>query len=164
MKTSTRVIHWIPRILCIIAILFISLFALDSFSSDRTIWQNLAAFLMHLIPSFVLLGVLIVAWKWEMVGGIILTITGIILFIALLNFNYRQRHFSLAQSLINVSLLCMPFIIAGILFIVSYNKMKFYNRYDTKIVNALQFLTFIFGFVYCVCSFQYNKLIQLESQ
>ena len=124
MKTTTRVIHWIPRILCIIAILFISLFALDSFSSDRTIWQNLAAFLMHLIPSFVLLGVLIVAWKWEMVGGIILTITGIILFIVLLNFNYRQRHFSLAQSLINVSLLCMPFIIAGILFIVSYNKKK----------------------------------------
>ncbi len=124
MKTSTRVIHWIPRIICIIAILFISLFALDSFSSDRTIWQNLAAFLMHLIPSFVLLGVLIVAWKWEMVGGIILTITGIILFIVLLNFNYRQRHFSLAQSMINVSLLCLPFIIAGILFIVSYNKKK----------------------------------------
>jgi hypothetical protein len=74
MKTSTKVFQWIPRILCILAILFVSLFALDAFSSERTFWQNVAAFLMNLIPSFVLLAVLIVAWKWEKVGGIILVI------------------------------------------------------------------------------------------
>ncbi len=124
MKTSTKVIQWIPRILCILAILFVSLFALDSFSSERTFWQNIAALLMHLIPSFVLLASLIVAWKWEKVGGIILTIIGIILFIAVFELNYKQRHFSLAQSLINVSLLCLPFILAGILFILSHNRKK----------------------------------------
>lgn len=124
MKTSTKVIHWIPRILCILAILIVSMFALDSFSSDRTFWQNITAFMLHLIPSFVLLAVLIVAWKWEKVGGIILTVIGIILLIVLFNLNYKQRQFSLAQSLINVSLLCLPFVISGILFIVSHYRKK----------------------------------------
>jgi hypothetical protein len=125
MKTSTKVLQWIPRILCILAILFISLFALDAFSSERTFWENIAAFLMHLIPSFVLLAILIVAWKWGKVGGIILIIVGIIFCIFVFNINYSQRHFTLWQSIINVSILCLPFVLAGILFIISHNrKMK----------------------------------------
>lgn len=125
MKTSSRIIQWTPRILCILAILFISLFALDSFSSERTFWQNAAAFLMHLIPTFVLLAVLIVAWKWEKAGGIILTIVAVALGIFAFNINYNQRHFTLMQSIINVSILCLPFILAGVLFIVShYSKKK----------------------------------------
>ena len=32
MKSSLRLFHWIPRIICILAILFISLFAADSFA------------------------------------------------------------------------------------------------------------------------------------
>ena len=69
MKTSTKVLHWTPRIICILAILFISLFSFDSFSSERNFWQNATAFLMHNIPSFVLLAVLIVAWKWKKWGN-----------------------------------------------------------------------------------------------
>ncbi len=124
MKTSTKVIQWIPRILCIMAILFISLFALDSISSERTFWQNTGAFLMHLIPSFVLLAILIVAWKWENIGGIILIIATVAFSIFVFNINYNQRHFTLQQSLINVLILCLPFAIAGILFIISHIRKK----------------------------------------
>ena len=70
MKTSIRLIHWIPRVICILAILFISMFAADAFAPELTIWQQLGAFLMHLIPSFILLALLIVAWKWELIGGV----------------------------------------------------------------------------------------------
>ena len=70
MGTSVKIFHWVPRILCILAILLISMFALDSFSPERTFWQNLGAFLIHLIPSFALIALLIVAWKWELPGGI----------------------------------------------------------------------------------------------
>jgi prolipoprotein diacylglyceryltransferase len=98
------------------------MFAFDVFSPDLTIWQQILALLIHLIPSFILIAILIVAWKWEKIGGIILTVTGVILFILVFNINYRQRNFSLTQSLINVSILCLPFIIAGVLFIVSYNR------------------------------------------
>ena len=122
MKTSTIVLQWIPRILCILAILFISLFALDAFSPERTIWQNLAAFLIHLIPSFVFLAILIIAWKWEKAGGIILVIVGAVLSVFIFNLNYNQRHFTLWQSIRNVSMLCLPFVLAGILFIVSHSR------------------------------------------
>ena len=125
MKTSTKVLHWIPRILCILTILFVSLFALDSFASSRTFWQNTAAFLMHLIPSFVLLAVLIIAWKWEKVGGIILTIFGLAFSIFIFVFNYKRNHFTVMICLLQTLAVAIPFVLAGILFILShYRKNK----------------------------------------
>ena len=123
MKTFTKVFSWTARILCILAILFVSLFALDSFSSERTFWQNTAAFLMHLIPSFVLIAILIIAWKWEKAGGIILTIIGLAFSIFLFIFNYNKNH-SVATSLLIALMLAIPFVLAGILFILSYYRKK----------------------------------------
>ena len=79
---------------------------------------------MHLIPSFVLLAILIVAWKWKNIGGIILIIVGVVLCVYLFNLNYNQRHFTLWQSIINVSMLCLPLVLAGILFIISHSAKK----------------------------------------
>ncbi|MGB8491884.1 MAG: hypothetical protein WCE64_12580 [Bacteroidales bacterium] len=124
MKTSAKILQWAPRILCILAILFLSLFALDSFSSELTFWQNAGAFLMHLVPSFVLLVILIVAWKWENIGGIILIIVGLALCVFLFNLNYNQRHFSLWQSIRNVTMFCLPLILAGILFVINHSVQK----------------------------------------
>jgi len=124
MKTSTKILYWTARILCILAILFISLFALDSVSSERTFWQNTAALLMSLIPSFVLLAVLIIAWKWEKTGGIILTIIGLALSIFVFVLNYKRNHFSVAISLKNALILAIPFVLAGILFILSHYRKK----------------------------------------
>jgi len=123
MKTSTKVLHWTPRILCILAILFVSLFALDSFSSERTFWQNIGALIMHLIPSFVLLAVLIVAWKWEKIGGITLTILGLSFFIFIFIFNLKRTH-SVATSLMIALTFSVPFVLAGILFIISHFRKK----------------------------------------
>jgi prolipoprotein diacylglyceryltransferase len=124
MKTSTKALYWTARILCILAILFISLFALDSVSSERTFWQNATALLMSLIPSFVLLAALIIAWKWEKTGGIILTIIGLALSIFVFVLNYKRNHFSVAISLRNALILAIPFVLAGILFILSHYRTK----------------------------------------
>jgi FtsH-binding integral membrane protein len=124
MKTSTKILLWTPRILCILAILFVSLFAADAFSPERTFWQNIGAFLMHLVPSFILLAVLIISWKWGHIGGIIFIVVGVFFGISVFNLNYNQRHFTLLQSIINVSLLCLPFVIAGVLFIISHFRRK----------------------------------------
>lgn len=123
MKTSIKVLHWTPRILCILAILFISLFALDSFSSDLTILQQIGDFLMHLIPSFVLLILLIIAWKWEFIGGIIFTLIGLVFSPLIFMHNYNMIQ-SVWHGLETVLIITMPFVIVGILFIVSYNKKK----------------------------------------
>jgi prolipoprotein diacylglyceryltransferase len=116
MKPSTKVLHWLPRVLCIFTILFVSLFALDSFS-------NPTAFLIHLIPSFILCAILIIAWRWEKAGGIILTIAGLALCIFVFQMNLRRTH-SIAASLMIVLMLCFPFVLAGILFIISDSRKK----------------------------------------
>ena len=82
MENSVKFYHWLPRIICILAILFVSMFALDSFSPDLTLWQQIVGFLIHLIPSYILIALLLVAWKWEYVGGIVYTIFGAIFCVA----------------------------------------------------------------------------------
>lgn len=120
MKKSVKLLHWLPRIICMIAILFVSLFAADSFAPGLTIWQQLGAFFMHLIPSFILIAFLIVAWKWELVGGIILATTGIVMSPFIYTLNHGRNQFSVGQSLGVVLMITFPFIIVGILFIISH--------------------------------------------
>ena len=122
MKTSVRIFYWLPRIICILAILFVSLFAADAFAPGLTIWQQLRDFLIHLIPSFILLIILIVAWKWELTGGIVLMITGLVLSPFVFMMNYNRTH-STGVSLGIVLMITFPFVVAGILFLVS-NSLK----------------------------------------
>ena len=123
MKTSTKVIHWAPRVICILAIIFISMFAADAFASGLTIWQQIGGFLMHLIPSYILIALLIVAWKWEFVGGIIFTIIGVGLSPLLFMFNYQRNH-SIWWSLLVIVTITLPFVIVGVLFILSHYKKR----------------------------------------
>ena len=122
MKDSIKIIHWLPRIICIVAILFISLFAGDAFEHGNTIWQKIGAFLMHLIPSFILLLFLIIAWKWEFVGGLIFMAIGIGFIPYIFNHNYAMNQ-SIGLTLGIVAALNIPFVLVGILFFSSY-KMK----------------------------------------
>ena len=78
MKTKEKILFWLPRILCIGAILLISYFSLDAFEPGPPLSQQIIDFLIHNIPSFVLVGALILAWKKELTGGIIFTLFGII--------------------------------------------------------------------------------------
>ena len=123
MKTSIAVLHWLPRIICILAILFISMFAFDAFAPGLTFWQQIGGFLMHLIPSFILLALLVVAWKWELIGGIIFTIIGLVLSPLVFQHNYNMNH-SVSMSLGIIAIITFPFVIVGILFLISYSKKR----------------------------------------
>lgn len=123
MKISIRVIHWLPRIICILAILFVSLFAADAFEPGLTIWQQFGAFFIHLIPSFILLAFLIIAWKWEKFGGIIFMVIGFGLSPFIFQHNYNMNH-SIWMSLGIILAITFPFVIVGILFIVSHSIKK----------------------------------------
>jgi len=123
METSIRVFHWLPRIICILAILFVSLFAADAFTSGLTIWQQLGGFLIQLIPSFILLAFLIVAWKWEFIGGIIFVVIGLVTSPLVFMLNHNRNQLSIGASLKNVLMITFPFIIVGVLFIIS-NSLK----------------------------------------
>ena len=122
MKKSNRIIHWSPRVLCILAILFISIFALDSFTPEKTIWQQLEAFFIHLTPSYILLSLLLVAWKWEYVGGFIFILIGLVFSPIIFLHNYNMNH-SIWMSLGIIMTITIPFVVVGILFIWS-SKIK----------------------------------------
>lgn len=123
MKISLKVLHWLPRVICILAILFVSMFALDAFSPNLTIWQQIGAFIIHLIPSFILLMVLLIAWKWEFVGGIIFIVIGLGLSPFVFFHNYRMNQ-SIWMSIVIISVITLPFVIVGILFLISHYRKK----------------------------------------
>ncbi len=72
MKTNlTRVLYWTPRILSILFILFISMFALDVFDGTSDAWQIFVGLAIHLIPSYILIIIAVIAWHWEPAGVIL---------------------------------------------------------------------------------------------
>lgn len=123
MNISTKLLHWFPRVLCILAILFISLFALDAFNPELSFWEQVFDFIIHLIPSFILIVLLIVAWKRELMGGVLFTIIGLGLSPLVFMHNYNMNH-SVWMSLSIISLITVPFSIVGILFIMSHYRKK----------------------------------------
>lgn len=131
MKTSIKIFHWLPRIICILAILFISMFAADSFAPGLTIWQQLGAFFIHLIPSFILVALLILAWKWEKIGGIIFILLGLGLSPVIFQHNYDMNQ-SVGMSLGIILAITFPFVLVGILFMVS-NFIKKKNLSETHL-------------------------------
>ncbi len=123
MKTSVTIFHWLPRVICILAILFVSIFALDAFAPGLTMWQQLGGFFLHLIPSFILAGFLIIAWKWEFIGGIIFMAIGIGLSPLVFMMNYQRNH-SVGISFIIILMITIPFALVGILFMISQRLKK----------------------------------------
>jgi ABC-type Na+ efflux pump permease subunit len=123
MKTLIKILHWLPRIICILAILFVSMFALDAFESNQTIWQQIGDFIIHLIPSYVLIALLIVSWKWELIGGIIFTLIGVGFSPFIYQHNYNMNH-SVWISLEIILMITLPFIVVGVLFIINHFTKK----------------------------------------
>ncbi|WP_243347737.1 hypothetical protein [Parabacteroides sp. FAFU027] len=119
MFNRIKIIHWAPRIICILAILFISIFALDAFNPTFTLWQQLSGFFIHLIPSFILLALLILSWKKELLGGILFTLIGCILSPVIYQHNFSMNH-SVLMSLGIILIITVPFVVVGVLFIISH--------------------------------------------
>lgn len=94
----SKFLYWLPRILSILFIAFISIFALDVFSQP----QWFLALVMHLVSSFILIALTVVAWKHEKLGGVIFIVAGFLLLIS-----------SRFESLI----ISIPMVILGVLFL-----------------------------------------------
>lgn len=108
-----KVVYWVPRILAILFIAFISLFALDVFN-EYSGWTIALALLIHLIPSIILIIFLVVAWNWEKIGGVIFIALGIIFGFAFDAFEYW----------LGFLLLVLPQFIIGVLFLISHRLNK----------------------------------------
>jgi len=63
-----RLLFWTPRVALLLFAAFLSIFALDVFGAGYGFWETALALLMHLIPMWIMLGALALAWRWEWVG------------------------------------------------------------------------------------------------
>lgn len=103
-----RILVIAARTVAILGIGFISLFALDVFEPGRPPLDIAIALVMHLIPSFVLVFMLLVAWRWPLAGGVLyLAIAAVPFFIGS------------AQPLATNAILAGPFALAGALFLAA---------------------------------------------
>lgn len=69
--TGQSVLRWTPRILGVLYAVFISLFALDVWGTGAGFWEELAGFLVHLMPTYFIAAALVVAWKNPRLGGVL---------------------------------------------------------------------------------------------
>jgi uncharacterized membrane protein YhaH (DUF805 family) len=95
------------------------MFAGDAIEEGRSIWLNAGALFIHLIPTIILLSILLLAWKYELIGGIVLTVTGLAFSGIVFSMNFSRLH-SAGESLGIAAMICLPFVVAGILFIASH--------------------------------------------
>lgn len=63
-------IMWIARTMSILLVCFVSVFALDVFSGGRPVLQTLLALAIHLVPAYILLAILILAWRRPWIGAV----------------------------------------------------------------------------------------------
>jgi len=88
---------YVPRVLAIAYIVFISLFALDSTG---------LGFLIHMIPSFLFIGATVYAWKKPRNGGILFVILGLITIFM----------FDTIENIFSFLLVTLPLLVIGLMF------------------------------------------------
>ncbi len=116
-------IYWAPRILSILFLLFLAMFSLDVFDMRLDFWGTVVGLLMHNIPAFILLIVLIISWKREIVGGVAFILAGLSyigwLFISILG-NTPHQWYMLSWALTVAG----PAFLIGILFVICWLRRK----------------------------------------
>jgi hypothetical protein len=71
-----QVLFWTPRVLSMLFAAFLSLFALDVFSEGYSVGEAILALLIHLIPTYLVVIALAIAWRWGNIGGILFIAVG----------------------------------------------------------------------------------------
>ena len=77
-RNVSNFVYWTPRVLSILFICFLALFSLDVIQPGLSTGQIVVGLIMHNIPVLVLLILLIIAWKYEIVGGIAFILAGLL--------------------------------------------------------------------------------------
>jgi len=76
-KRGNKYLSWVLRIFLILVALFFMMFSFDVFGEGASFGEELVAFLMHNIFTCAFIITLIIAWKREHFGGILLVAVGV---------------------------------------------------------------------------------------
>lgn len=110
MRISFKTIKfvWIPRIIIMAFIACFSMFSFDAFTGNAPLFEKLAEFLIHMIPSLVMILFLIVSWNHPVTAGYIFMVLGVV-------FTFYLDTYRQAATFFTVSLI--PFL-AGLTFLI----------------------------------------------
>jgi len=116
---SGKVLFWAPRVLSILFIAFLSMFALDVFDEHLGFWRTASALTVHLLPSIVLIAALIVAWRREWVGSMLYAAAGLLYVIWAVSVS---RSVPLSVRYIWMLTIAGPAFVIAVLFLFNWRK------------------------------------------
>ncbi len=67
-----QALYWLPRLLGILFTLYVATFAFEAFNEGLPPLEAIGAFLINLLPAYIAGGALVVAWRDELRGGLLL--------------------------------------------------------------------------------------------
>jgi hypothetical protein len=113
-KIAEKIVFYGARILAVLFIIFISLFALDVFGEGYSAPETIIALFMHLIPTILLILVLVLSIKNPRLGGAMFILVGVTYLIMT----------SGKMDIVTKFIIGGPPIIAGVLFLFSRPEKK----------------------------------------
>ena len=116
-------LYWLPRLLSFVWIGFFSLFALDAFDAQDTVFENIGHFATHLVLPALLSLVLLLAWFRPSVGGLLMLLSTLAMSVLIYRLNWGMNHHA-GKSLGIVALLCGPFLLSALLFLTEGKRSK----------------------------------------
>lgn len=68
--------YWLPRVLGLAFAGFLMLFTFDAWEGTSSFWEGLLGWIIHMLPVFIVLFVLVLAWTRPRIGGILFLLLG----------------------------------------------------------------------------------------
>jgi len=126
-RNVSKFLYWTPRIMAIIIIVFMALMSLDVFSPGLSAGQIAIGLFMHNIPMLILLVVLLISWKYEIVGGIAFILAGLTYIIVLFMNQFEWYKVAWAVQLSG------PAFFVGIMFLLGWFKKRKITKIDSSV-------------------------------
>jgi len=123
MKKVNRFVYWLPRILSILFLLGLAMFSLDVFDENLGFWGTILGLFMHNLPVLILLVILIISWRYEIVGGIVFILAGLF-YTSLILWTVATRVPHPYHMLFWPVPIAGPAFLVGILFLINWHMKK----------------------------------------
>ncbi|MBN1618611.1 hypothetical protein JW887_04725 [Candidatus Dojkabacteria bacterium] len=112
-STVSKGLYWTPRILSILFLVFLFLMSLDVFDAELSLWEIVRAFFIHNIPAIVLLIILVISWKYEVVGAVAFFLAGLLYIFLVFQNNFAWYKLVWAIEISGISFLIASLFLAG---------------------------------------------------
>lgn len=120
MEKTEKFLYWSPRILSILFIIFLSMFSLDVYEPGMSAREVAIGMLMHNIPSFIMIVLLIIAWRNDIFGAISFIGAGLLYMVFIVMNTTQPWYIAITWAISIVG----PAFLIGILFLMNWRRNR----------------------------------------